>query len=117
MTVALPILQKPRWLTIVRELMPEPPLSVVELADMHFYASYSDDERDYRVRFMTADEGEEHTISLLPCWENQVLKIRLAFGREMIPDDSRQSKDDVIYVKSADGSPQIRLLIELWSIP
>jgi hypothetical protein len=105
MTVALPLFQKSRWLAIVRDQMPEPPLSVVELADKQFYASYSDDARDYRVRFMTAYEGEEHTVSLLPCWENQVLKIRLAFGREMIPDDSRQSKDDVIYVKSADGSP------------
>jgi hypothetical protein len=112
MTVALPILQKSRWSTIVREFMPEPPLSVVELPDRHFYASYADDEREYHVRFMTADEGEEHLVSLLPCWENQVLKIRLAFGREMVPDESRQSKDDVIYVKSADGSPQTRLLTE-----
>jgi hypothetical protein len=60
MTVALPLFQKSRWLAIVRDQMPEPPLSVVELTDKQFY----------RVRFMTADEGEEHTVSLLPCWEN-----------------------------------------------
>jgi hypothetical protein len=36
MTVALPIFQKFRWLTIVREQMPEPPLSVVETADKQF---------------------------------------------------------------------------------
>jgi hypothetical protein len=67
MTVALPIFQKSRWRIIVRETMPEPPLSVVETEDKQFYVSYSDDERDYRVRFMTADEGEKHTVSLLPC--------------------------------------------------
>jgi hypothetical protein len=48
--------------------------------------------------------GEEHIVSLLPLWENQHLRIRQAFGREMIPDDSRPSKDNVLYVKSADGS-------------
>jgi hypothetical protein len=105
MTVSLSILQKSRWLAIVQEHMPEPPLSIVELGDLRFYASYADDEKIFHVRFMTEDEGEEHLVSLLPCWENQVLKIRLAFGREMIPDDSRPSKDDAIYVKSADGSP------------
>jgi hypothetical protein len=105
MTVSLPILQKARWLSIVRESMPESPLSVVELPDRHFYVGYADDEREYHVRFMTADEGEEHLVSLLPYWENQAFKIRTAFGREMVPDVSRQSKDDVIYVQSADGSP------------
>jgi hypothetical protein len=54
---------------------------------------------------MTDAEGEEHIISLLPFWENQRLKIMQAFGREMIPDESRPSKDNVIYVKAADGSP------------
>jgi hypothetical protein len=53
---------------------------------------------------MTDDEGEEHVISLLPLWENQRLRIAEAFGREMVPNTSRQSKDNVIFVKSADGS-------------
>jgi hypothetical protein len=105
MAIALPILQKSRWPMIVRDALPEAPLSVVEVSPMHFYASYIDDEREYLVRFITADEGEEHPVSLLPCWENQALKIRWAFGREMVPDDSHPSKDGILYVKSADGSP------------
>jgi hypothetical protein len=54
---------------------------------------------------VTDDLGEEHLVSLLPLWENQRRKIEDAFGREMIPDESRQSKDNIVYVKSVDGSP------------
>jgi hypothetical protein len=49
--------------------------------------------------------GEEHVVSLLPRWENQIIRVRESFGREMIPDDSQPVEDGVIFVKSADGSP------------
>jgi hypothetical protein len=57
------------------------------------------------VKFVRGDEGEEHIVDLLPLWENQVFKVRQAFGREMIPDDSHPSHDNVLFVKSADDSP------------
>jgi hypothetical protein len=55
------------------------------------------------VRFMKGGE-EEHVVKLLPFWENQIIKIPEAFGREMIPDPAHPNKDDVIHVKTADGS-------------
>jgi hypothetical protein len=61
--------------------------------------------RTYRVRFLADGEGEEHLVNMLPLWDNQKLRIREAFGREMILDETRQSKDDELFVKSADGSP------------
>jgi hypothetical protein len=105
MTVPLPVFQKARWLAIVRDSMPDPPLSVIETEAMKFQACYPDEEVLYHVRFVVGDEGEEHLIELLPFWENQVFKIRQAFGREMVPDESHPSYDNVLFVKSADGSP------------
>jgi hypothetical protein len=105
MTVSLPLFQKDRWLTIVRESMPDPPLSVIQTEPMRFQANYSGEEVLHHVRFVVGDTGEEHLVELLPFWENQVFKIRQAFGREMILDDSRPAHDNVLFVKSADGSP------------
>jgi hypothetical protein len=105
MTVPLPVFQKARWLAIVRDSMPDPPLSVIETEPMKFQACYPEEEVLYHVRFVVGDEGEEHLIELLPFWENQVFKVRQAFGREMVLDESRPSKDNVLFVKSADGSP------------
>jgi hypothetical protein len=42
---------------------------------------------------------------MLPFWENQVIKVRKAFGREIVPDPTHPGKDDVIYVKTVDGAP------------
>jgi hypothetical protein len=44
-------------------------------------------------------------VNLLPFWQNQIIRIREAFGREMIPDDSQPPEAGAIFVKSADGSP------------
>jgi hypothetical protein len=112
MTVPVPLLQKNRWQQLVYTSMPDPPLAVTQTGSLEFRAVYADEEILCHVRFVTDSEGEEHIISLLPFWENQHLKISQAFGREMVPDTSRPSKDNVIFVKSADGSPQIRLLRE-----
>jgi hypothetical protein len=106
MTVPVPILQQNLWQRLVYESMPDPPLTVTQVGPREFRAIYEDDELLCHVRYMTDAEGEEHVISLLPLWENQRLKIAEAFGREMVPDLSRQSKDNVILVKSADGAPQ-----------
>jgi hypothetical protein len=54
---------------------------------------------------MQDGEGEEHVVNLLPFWENQIIRIREAFGREMMLDPAHPVKDEVIYVKSVDGSP------------
>jgi hypothetical protein len=85
--------------------MPDPPLTVTQTGEREFRAVYEDEVFPYRVRFVTNDEGEEHLVKLLPLWENQKLRIAEAFGREMVLDESRQSKADEIFVKSADGSP------------
>jgi hypothetical protein len=44
MTVPLPLFQKNRWTTIVRDSMPEPPLSVIQTEPMKFQACYPDEE-------------------------------------------------------------------------
>jgi tRNA/tmRNA/rRNA uracil-C5-methylase (TrmA/RlmC/RlmD family) len=75
-----------------------------------FRAIYDDEEVLHHVRYVTDDEGEEHLVSLLPLWENQHLRIQQAFGRKMILDESRPSKDNVLYVKAEYGSPRIQRL-------
>jgi hypothetical protein len=105
MTVPLPLFQKNRWDTIIRKSLPEPPAATIQGEQMNFKVYYTDEEITHHVRFVTDDMGEEHLVDLLPQWENQVYKIRQAFGREMIPDTSRQSKDNILYVKPKDGSP------------
>jgi hypothetical protein len=106
MTVPVPILQQNRWQQLVYDSMPDPPLTVTQTGPREFRAIYGDEVLPYRVRFLTDTEGEEHLVNLLPLWENQKHRIQEAFGREMVPDTSRQSKDDVIFVQSADGSPR-----------
>jgi hypothetical protein len=54
---------------------------------------------------VTPDAGEEHELSLYEDWELQKMRIGLALGRPMIPDDSQPAEDGVISVKSSDGSP------------
>jgi hypothetical protein len=105
MTVPVPLLQKNRWQQLAYDSMPDPPLTITQIGPLEFRAIYADEEVLCHVRLVTDAEGEEHVISLLPFWDNQRLKIAEAFGREMAPDTSRQSRDNVIFVKSADGSP------------
>jgi hypothetical protein len=106
MTVPLPLLQKARWETIIRNSLPEPPAAVIETEQLKFQAYYLDEEVTFRVRYETADAGEEHLVDLLPHWQVQMLKINQAFRRKMIPDDSKQSKNNVAYVKAEDGAPR-----------
>jgi hypothetical protein len=105
MTVPVPIPRPHHWQQIVFDSMPDPPSTVTQTGAREFRAVYNDEEILYHVRFLADGEGEEHVVSLLPLWENQRLRIAEAFGREMVQDTSRQSKDNVIFVKSADGSP------------
>jgi hypothetical protein len=58
-----------------------------------------------KARFVQGDVGEEHDIKVLLVWEDQIIRVREVFGREMVPDDSQPAEDGVIFVKSADGSP------------
>jgi hypothetical protein len=105
MTVNVPIHQPEFWQRIVYDALPDDPLTVNKIGEFEFRAIYAEEEKEFSVQYITDDAGEEHTISLLPLWENQVLRVRQAFGRDMIPDDSRAPKDGVLYVKAADGSP------------
>jgi hypothetical protein len=66
---------------------------------------YGDQMQVWKVRFIQGVEGEEHEMEMLPYWENRIIRVREAFGREMIPDESRPTEDGVIFVKSADGTP------------
>jgi hypothetical protein len=43
---------------------------------------------------------------MLPGWQNQIIRVREAFGREMIQDESQPEEEGVIFVKSADESPR-----------
>jgi hypothetical protein len=105
MTVNVPIHQTEFWQRIVYDALPDNPLTVNQIGEREFRAVYAEEEVSTSVQYITDDAGEEHTIPLLPLWENQVLRIRQAFGRDMIPDESRPPKDGVLYVKAADGSP------------
>jgi hypothetical protein len=96
MTIPLPLFQKNRWDQIIRNSMPEPPAAVVETEQMKFQVPYLDEEVLCHVRYNTDAVGEEHLISLLPYWQAQIFKINQAFGREMTPDTSRESKDNII---------------------
>jgi hypothetical protein len=105
MTVPVPIFQKNRWQQLVFEALPDAPLTVTQTGPTESRAVYGDEVRPFKVRFLTHGEGEEHEMNLLSLWENQKLRIQEAFGREMVLDESRPSKDGILYVKSADGSP------------
>jgi hypothetical protein len=105
MTVQVPKLRPNCWQRLAYEALPDPPLTVNQTGPTEFTAAYQDEFRSYKVRFMKDGEGEEHVVNLLPLWENQIIRIREAFGREMVIDESFQAKGDVIYVESADGSP------------
>jgi hypothetical protein len=105
MTVTVPIHQPEFWQRIVYDALPDDPLTVNQIGEHEFRAIYAEEEVLTSVQYITNDAGEEHTIPLLPLWENQVLRIRQAFGRDMIPDESHPPKDGVLYVKAADDSP------------
>jgi hypothetical protein len=68
---------------------------LIQSGPREFTACFPEDARPYK----------EHVVNLLPCWENQILKVREAFGRETMLDADHPSKDDVICVKSVDDSP------------
>jgi hypothetical protein len=70
-----------------------------------------------KVRYVLGDIGEEHEIKLLPLCPNQIIRVREAFGREMIPDDSHAAEDGVIYVKAADRSPWTQCMKESTATP
>jgi hypothetical protein len=78
---------------------PDNPLVVDESGPAEFTALYEDEFREIKIRFVRGTEGEEHVVNLLLRWENQIIRVRGAFGREMIPEDG------VLFVKSVDGSP------------
>jgi hypothetical protein len=66
MTVPLPLLQKRRWETIIRNSLPEPPAAVIETEPMKFRVYYADEEVTHHVRYVIDDMGEEHLVDLLP---------------------------------------------------
>jgi hypothetical protein len=105
MTVPLPLFQKTRWETIIRESLSDRPAAVIETEHLKFKVYFLDKEVTCHVRFVTDDVGEEHLVDLLPAWQVQMFKINQAFGREMVPDTSKVSKDNVIFVNSKDGQP------------
>jgi hypothetical protein len=105
MTVSLPLFQKNRWETIIRESLADRPAALVEIEHLKFKVYFIDEEVLCHVRFVVDDVGEEHLVNLLPAWQSQMFKINQAFGREMIPDPTKISKDNLIFVTSKDGQP------------
>jgi hypothetical protein len=85
--------------------IPDPPLTLHQTEPGVFTAYYEDQMADMKARVIRGDEGEEHIVRVLPHWEDQIIRIREAFDRDMIPDNSQPPEDGVIFVKSADGSP------------
>jgi hypothetical protein len=104
MTVAVPKYYPEARQNIAHQAIPDNPLTVVQTGPAEFTAYYEDEFRPIKVRYVQGYVGEEHEVSLLPRWENQIIRVREAFGREMIPDDSQPTEDGVMFVKAADGS-------------
>jgi hypothetical protein len=104
-TVAVPINHPEAWQQVVYQAIVDPPLSLHQTGPNEFTAFYESQIETWKVRFVQGDEGEEHDVNMLPNWQNQIIRVREAFGREMIPDDSHPAEDGVIFVKSANGSP------------
>jgi hypothetical protein len=82
-TVTVPINHPETWQRIVYSTIPDTPLTVVQTRPTEFTATYEDEIRPWKVRYILGDEGEEREVKLLPFWENQGIRIRDAFGRDM----------------------------------
>jgi hypothetical protein len=106
MTVAVPKYHPEAWQNIAYHAIPDNPLTAVQTGPAEFTVYYEDEFGPIKVRFVQGSVGEEHVVSLLPHWENQIIRVREPFGREMIPDESQAAKDGVIFVKSANSSPR-----------
>jgi hypothetical protein len=105
MTVTVPRLHPEIWQRMAFEAIPDSPLTIVQTGPAEFTAYYQDEIRPMKVRYVQGDIGEEHEVKLLPHWENQQIRVRDAFGREMIPDEAHPVEDGVVCVKAADVSP------------
>jgi hypothetical protein len=90
-------------------------LLVQQAGEFEFTAYGEDDIQTYKVRSVTADCGEKLEVRLYPNWQNQKMAITLAFGGQMIPDESQPQEDGVIFVKAVDGTLQTRCLIGSWT--
>jgi hypothetical protein len=82
-TVAVPKYHQDLWQNIAYQATIDNPLVVCQTGQTEFSAYYGDEFREIRVGFVHGAEGEAHVVSLLPIWENQVIRIREAFCREM----------------------------------
>jgi hypothetical protein len=103
MTAAVPKCHPEQWQNLAFQAMVDSPL-VQQTGPTEFTVFYEDEFRETRVRFIQREEGEEHVVSLLPRWENQIIRVRESFGREMIPDESQPEEDGILYMKFADGA-------------
>jgi hypothetical protein len=77
------------WPGLVLADIPDPPLTLHQTRLGVFTAYYEDQMKETKARFVRRDEGEEHVVKVLPYWEHQVIRVREASGRDMIPDDSQ----------------------------
>jgi hypothetical protein len=104
MTVAVPIHHPEAWQNIAFQAAVENPLMIHQTGPRELTPYCEYEIRTFKVRFVQDAEAEEHEANMLPRWQNQIIRTREAFGREMIPDDSQSVEDGVGCVKSADGS-------------
>jgi hypothetical protein len=114
LTVQVPTCHEERWQDIAYGAIPDPPLTLHQTEPGVFTAFYADQIATMKARFVREDLGEEHEVNMLPMWEDQVIRVWEAFGRDMIPDEAQLREDGVIFVKSADRSPQTQSLRESW---
>jgi hypothetical protein len=81
MTTAVPKHYQDLWQNIAYQAVIDNPLVVLQTGPTELTAFYDDEFREIRVRFVQGAEGEENVVSLLPRWENQIIRVREAFGR------------------------------------
>jgi hypothetical protein len=93
MTIAVPINHPEAWQQVVFQAMVDSPLTLHQTGPTEFTDSYEGEIRTWKVRLVQGTEGEEHEVNMLPGWPNQIIRVREAFAREMILDDSQPEED------------------------
>jgi hypothetical protein len=78
------------WDSRMREAVGPDATIVQKTGEFEFAALSEEDKRNYKVRFVGPDSGDGHDLELYQSWEMQKMKMRLAFGRPMVPDEARQ---------------------------
>jgi hypothetical protein len=86
LTAAVPTYHHELWQRLAHQAIPDSPLTLHQTDVGEFTAFYEDEMAIMKARYVQAGVGEEHEVKVLPMWEDQTIRVREAFGRDMIPE-------------------------------